>query len=303
MDYFEKRFILKSKNYKFACKIKKHHYVYDIFYGGKSQCMTLKVIKDKSEPYIYLTNISHKDECVLDGRLEVKSGTLEMIKSCLKFLTHYFYRKKSIKWIVLIDKSKTRDYKYSLKELYIAKYGKTWYMKYFDAKPFNIQAMTVDTKKTDDLKKCFDILQQKWNSPNGMKKTTFESFYLQRVADNSPEKFKDSPAYDVFREPNFIKAKPIYESSNNPHEFLMGLDEDTKLLYLHKILYMFKDSYCKGITEKELNWAIDIKLVKTWDDIEFYETEEPVLDSKAFKNFSYLDTANFISKTKLKNII
>ena len=67
----------------------------------------------------------------------------------------------------------------------------------------------------------------------------------------------------------------------------MRLDEHTKLFYLHKILYMFKDTYCKAITEKELNWAIDIKLVKSWDDITIYETDEPVLEYKAIKNLSY----------------
>jgi hypothetical protein len=122
------------------------------------------------------------------------------------------------------------------------------------------------------------------------------------VADNSPEKYRDLPEYDTFSEPIFTKAKPMYEKSKTPHEFLMGLDEDTKIVYLHKILYMFKDTYCQAITEKELNWGIDIKLVKSWDDVEFYETDEPVLEFKKSKNISYLNTANFIAKSKTKTI-
>lgn len=304
----ETNYIIKSKNYEFACNIKKYSRKYIIYYGGSNLCMTLAIETDKMFPFIFLNNVSNQDGCALSGKLMPKTGTIEMIQSCLVFLKKLFHNKKKLKWVVLRDQSKTRDYKYSLTDLYIAKYGETWYQKYFKAKPFDIDKLEVNDKIKDDLKICFDILKKPWNAKDGvfyfkqntnnktLIKYSFDHFYSRYIAKHDPIIYKNNVQYDCLEDTESVLAEEAYNQSKTPHEFLMNLEEDLRQYFLNRILKIFKDTFCKMYSEEELDWAIDLKQINHWDDVEYTKTDKLLLQSKQ-KEF-ILGDLNFIGISK-----
>jgi hypothetical protein len=102
-----------------------------IYFGGSIKCISVMIMEDRI--YGDLAGVRYNRKCIIEETLKRSSGTENMVKSAIKFAT---YICPTLKVVRLIDDSKIKcrgNVEIPLNTLYIAKYGKTWYMEKFNA--------------------------------------------------------------------------------------------------------------------------------------------------------------------------
>ena len=129
------------------------NYMDKIVIGSKRKCMFISVYLDGDAPNIDAVGYTHQQH----------HGTIHMIKCGIAFVKQKYQKyleAHRIDTLQLIDKSSIqceRKYEQSLPNFYIAKYGKTWYEKHFNAIPEDIDI----SKYADDKAKLKQALKTK----------------------------------------------------------------------------------------------------------------------------------------------
>lgn len=129
---------VKGNGKEFYCKLLTISYgeksIYSLSVGGKKEfCVTIAI---KSDDIAYIDRVEYSDFCVKDGVLAIEGGMVIILSVSLWVVKQLF---PTIKIFTLTDDShilcirKQKQYKLSLANDYIIKYGKTWYENKFNA--------------------------------------------------------------------------------------------------------------------------------------------------------------------------
>jgi hypothetical protein len=134
-----KYYIIESTPYKFGAIVRKlpHEQRTIVSIGGKKECLNFSIYWDDNRHH--LEGMNYDENCVMNEseKLVPNAGTVKMLKASLKFILYLYPNTKSV---TLKDSSFLKckkSIKVSLSDLYIAKYGKTWYQYKFNAIPEN----------------------------------------------------------------------------------------------------------------------------------------------------------------------
>jgi hypothetical protein len=138
------KYEITSENYRFVATINKQVSDIEVLVGLTDNCAMLELNVDKS--LIYLGDVFYLPKCanrVLDPEklLDKGSGTIEFLNATISFLFTIF---KGIYGITFRDMSYIKskidnDIEVSLRDIYLACYGKTWYEEHFKALPADME--------------------------------------------------------------------------------------------------------------------------------------------------------------------
>ena len=129
-----KKYIIKSFNKTFYCKISNYNENYTISVGGKKDYCFIVSIKKDSPNEAYIDRVDYNEACVKDGSLEENGGMYKLISSGLYFIKENF---PNVQKITLMDDSHvlcSKEYKLNLAFDYLIKYNETWYQHKFQAR-------------------------------------------------------------------------------------------------------------------------------------------------------------------------
>jgi hypothetical protein len=241
-----KRFYkIRSKKYEFYATIQEYEHEHRIKFGGARQCINISIYPDNNIPNI--NGISYDSECSIGKDLHPGDGTIEMVKSALRFVKDLYPNTKEF---MLKDHSKIKcknKIEIPLYYYYITKYGKTWYQDKFGAKPY----------VKEERKHIKELVRFLKESPMlGIEE--FDKVYV-KASGCQLRNFADH-----FREE--------YESSRSYMEFLKNVisNNDCGILMNWFQYFMYKHS---DFNFGEAFWVV--KVGNDWDDVT-YET----IDSK-----------------------
>lgn len=133
-----------------------------ITFGGRKRCVVIHVDKDRREKIGYMSIAQFDKHCKLNGNLQRKSGTVNLIKVAMKFVCE-LYPHLSGKF--KFDDNSTihclQGITLSLPHFYWAIYSKTWYEKHLNAYPigsdYNMEAQQV----LEEYRSAIKILKRK----------------------------------------------------------------------------------------------------------------------------------------------
>ena len=222
----EKNITIKTINYSFDIqytKMKSGSEYFTIFNNNGHYCIRIK--KDiEEQSIIYLQHLNFFESCVKNKSLMRKNGTIEMLLSILQYI-HNFY-KIEFKYIFQDDSSiNILGYNLKLNLIYILLYGKTWYMKNFNAfcmsEEFNtnLQIMNEYLDNNKDIlskffRKSFEFNLEINNENNNISENIILQDFINLISKNNNTITKKQIWQDI---------KKIYKSSLNSRNFLQLL--------------------------------------------------------------------------------
>jgi hypothetical protein len=265
---------IKSENNKFNAIIIENKFEYIIRFGGTKECINISVYKDDDKPNI--NGLSFNSRCSNDENLIPGNGTIEMVKSALKFTKHKFpnltrkFLFKDYSTIDCLKKIQVRLYYY-----YLTKYGKTWYQKYFNAKPI----------KGEFISKINDALNI-LNDPN--KKIEYKDFCKRYLLINNRIRNLDEA------------LKDLYKDSLNYKEFLMNvIKKYPDCGILDSWFGSFWSDICSFNFYEEF-WMIKEKEIERWPEVSIInKKDKPIFkrikqDGGFFYPFGKISNMNLI---------
>lgn len=186
-----KYYKIRRGRYVFSCTINSDGVdAWRIFFGGKKDCVTLYVQKDKSITTATLGGVRYHKNCIEEGPEEIlpRKYTVMMVRTALSFILHKF---KHVKEFELLDvstiKCKTKV-RVPLNLFYIAKTGKTWYEAKFGA--------FIEKEKHRDLYK--QAVQRLKDIPVDDMSNLLEN-YVKRLARGSMQELVYTTLVDALR--------------------------------------------------------------------------------------------------------
>ena len=245
---------VKGNGKEFYCKVLTISYggksIYSLSVGGKKEfCVTIAI---KSDDMAYIDRVEYSDFCVKDGILATEGGMLAILSVSLWLVKELF---PTIKKFTLTDDShvlcirKQKDYKLSLANDYIIKYGETWYEKKFKAiLPDEIMPL---------YKKSHEVLDM-----------PIEPFEYQ----------KDRASF-------LTKYENIYKSSGTPREFIRLLRSEYRDRYCIEV-GPWLTRYMELLTVKVFKdlWMIPIEYLIKPEEFELTKLEkEPISGGGIFR--------------------
>jgi hypothetical protein len=252
-------------------KVILHEYTkYYIEIGGKKKCINITITKN--DPRAYLTGICYKPECAINRELpKGNDGTVVMLLGSLKYISeHYEY----VKEFVFMDKSYIEciNHKYiSLAYFNLVKYGKTWYMSKFDAKP-------IDKDINSQIVNANNI----FTSQEVKNELSYDEFFEKYIKLKYELKNKKYEAI-------YNSLKDIYETSNTYREFIININNkfgDCKIF-----TYWF-DSFSKIVSKVELNdieWTMPISICQDTKISKIKVLDQSPFTTKTNK-YDFMDT-------------
>jgi hypothetical protein len=225
---------LEYKRYKFYGCIKLFDDHDMIHIGNQRRCISYMFRYDHYDRMLTLLTAEHHAKCRVDEVLKRGTGTIRMLRIALAYVKSKY--SNAVPYIEFSDESFIpckNGRKLSLAQLYLVKYGKTWYEAKFRARP---------TQPFQDMyKECVDRLQSYVRS----KPYTYSS-----VVSIAKQEVKQ-------------ELQPIYEQSENIVTFVKRILEDP--LYDCSVLFdwlpMIVSSYIPQLTN--FTWMISFEEIRT----------------------------------------
>lgn len=240
----------------------------EIFVGGTDQCLHAIInyenkVNNNNNFYKNDKNVAileyfgYSKRCNIHKDLEKTTGTQRMMNSFFKYIKKHH---PDIKYIKLQDETNIdcNDVKINLYQLYILKYGKSYYEKHFN---FNIS--TEDNNK-DNIKKYYENIELAkiitidkneikkhllniYKNMNEIKDTIKNNYITLKIIDNFLSDIKDGELVRTF----LLRYKPTDEFCNIFKDFIefiftKKLNRISTLIYVKQInIFNYRKSLSK----------------------------------------------------------
>lgn len=239
----EKYYILKSEIYKFEVTIINNLEYIRIYIGNKKACIVLSIDKETYIPNLDTLEFD-EEKCTLNEiKLEPSKGTILMLKTALKFLCIKF---PNIKKITLTDNSFIECFtnvRVKLYDVYLAKYGLTWYESKFNVVPDIISKKKIEYY--DYLNELNNILE----SPIVIDYNEFMEKYMIPIKVN-----------------NMKKLHSIYNTSKSWRDFITKLSNEFDCIVFDKWLSYFMVKIGRNKLEiSDIQYLIERNTIDEWD--------------------------------------
>jgi hypothetical protein len=223
-----------------------------IRFGGTRECINISVYKDDTIPQI--NGISYDKRCNKTESMIPGSGTIDMIKSAIKFSKSLYPDNcKSFMFKDMSNINCKKNIKVPLYYYYLSKYGKTWYQSKLNARP--------------EFKQHIKFIEEsliKLNDPKEkVNYKTFCTLYLRNL-DSKIKNLQD-------------EFKDLYNESNTYHEFLNKIIDTYDCGILNIWFNKLWSNLCQ-FQFHEYYWIIKEKTILSW-----LEAEEIEIKSKRTK--------------------
>lgn len=211
-----------------------------IYVGGKKKgCVILDI---DHEDHIASLHVGYDKLCNVNGDLQNNRGTILMIKAACTFM---FAKFPTIQSIILRDTSSIsceNGEKLSLSRMQLFLYGKTWYQRYFDAKPDGAHAK---------LNTFLDVIKTK---------PVFSSIW-DIISDTIPRKQRSKVKTSLSQ---------VYDSSSSIQDWIKILRTDCQLLT--PWLTTLFTTLSNNMPINEIEWIVEQD--NTYTEIEYRQLED-----------------------------
>lgn len=127
-------FSIDCESYIFHASVIKYTSITRIRFGGRDDCIDFTLYNTPEvAPFPNMDAFRHNKLCAVNKDLANGSGTITMLKSAITFVKQQFPNIKHIQFRDLSTINCDHNVTLELYYYYLAKYGKTWYQKHFDA--------------------------------------------------------------------------------------------------------------------------------------------------------------------------
>ena len=198
----------------------------------------------------HLMGVSYSDRCTTSGDMERGKGTVAMLKTAMKFLKVLF---PAVTGATFKDTSHVdcaQNTSVSLKHLSLARYSKTWYMRYFDAEPgSNMKEQVMADLQLGQRAMVTSLMM------------SYDNFYELEIYDSN-----DRPKVKQFKESMRKYYDGYYDTETNTHvpkaascrEFVERLT-DIDCVMIETWLARFVDKKFGSASSDNFNWRMNVQ--------------------------------------------
>ncbi len=246
--YIIKTFINNSKFYYYIIMENNKKEIVLKFGGIKEQCIRIRIYK--KEKIALIEDLVYKKDCSIFTKLDKNNNKIELLlKSSLYFCIKKFPEVSNYQISDMSYIQCNNNQRIVLSDLYVVKYGKTWYEKVFNAMPIEEQKKDVENAKK--------IINEKLNTIINLDYDNFiKRYYIQTKNLNNK---------------NIDIIKNAYKKNMSVKDYLFYFFDNN----LDCKLYVLFFQIIFGFLLYGKYWEISKNVIEEYDvKLEFYESEK-----------------------------